>query len=253
MNDPILKNPQLDGSPFLLEGGDIGILLVHGFTATPVEVRQLAERLHAAGYTVAGPLMAGHATTPDDLNATTWQDWVWSVEQTYHELATLCRKVIVGGESTGALVALYLASRDPEISAVLCYAPAMKLQMSRADLVRLYLAAPFMFATPKPGIDDDGDETWQGYRVNPLKGIQQLIAFEKAVEERLPRVAQPVLIMQGGRDETIAPESGELIAAGVTSAEIETHLLPESPHVMLLGEDFDEITQKTLAFLGRVL
>ena len=62
MTESNLHNPQLDGDPFWFEGGPIGVLLVHGFTATPVEVRRLADRLNAQGYTVAGPLMAGHGT-----------------------------------------------------------------------------------------------------------------------------------------------------------------------------------------------
>ena len=47
--------PKLDGSSFLLPGGPTGILLLHGFTATTVEMRYLAEELHRRGYTVSAP------------------------------------------------------------------------------------------------------------------------------------------------------------------------------------------------------
>lgn len=251
MTDATLHNPQLDGAPFLLEAGPTGVLLVHGFTATPVEVRRLADRLHAAGFTVAGPLMAGHGTRPEDLNETRWQDWVWSVEQVYHELATRCERVIIGGESTGALVALYLASKDPDITAVLCYAPAIKLQASRADLFRLYLAAPFIAAVPKESLDVD--TRWQGYPVNPLKGAVQLLAFEKEVEARLPRIEQPVLVVQGRQDTTIAPESRDIILGAVASEIKEFHMMEHSTHVVLLDDELDAVTDLTLAFIERAL
>ncbi|MCJ7702352.1 MAG: hypothetical protein MUO62_12275 [Anaerolineales bacterium] len=49
---PLIKNPHLDGNPFTFLGGRVGILLIHGFKATPAEMRPLAEFLHAKGFTV---------------------------------------------------------------------------------------------------------------------------------------------------------------------------------------------------------
>ena len=62
-----MKNPQLDGEDFFVQGNSTGILLIHGFTATTTEVRLLAENLHHVGFTVAGPLLPGHGTHPEDL------------------------------------------------------------------------------------------------------------------------------------------------------------------------------------------
>ena len=46
--------------PFDLVGGDdLGVVLVHGFTGTPYEVRYLGERLAEAGFTVSGPRLPG--------------------------------------------------------------------------------------------------------------------------------------------------------------------------------------------------
>ncbi len=47
-----LRNPHLEGEPFFWEGpgsGPAGVLLVHGYTATPAEVRPLAQALWRAG------------------------------------------------------------------------------------------------------------------------------------------------------------------------------------------------------------
>ena len=63
-----IRNPQLAGDSFTWIEGPVGVLLFHGFTATTAEVRLLAGRLREAGYTVAGPLLPGHGTHPDELN-----------------------------------------------------------------------------------------------------------------------------------------------------------------------------------------
>lgn len=129
MQSEILQNPHLKGDSFLWENGPIGVLLLHGLTATTAEVRILARELHDRGYTVMGPLLPGHGTQPEELNKVSWEDWAWTAEASYQHLATLCPTVFVGGESTGAALALHLASAHEEIGGVLCYAPAIKLAM----------------------------------------------------------------------------------------------------------------------------
>ena len=144
MNPNLIFNPQLEGEPFFWEGGPTGVLLIHGYTATTAEVRPLARFLHEHGYTVAGPLLPGHFTRPEDANRHTWHDWVRVAEEAYRKLTARCTRVVVGGESTGALLALYLASEHPEVLAVLTYAPALRLKMNAAMIAAIRVLAPFV-------------------------------------------------------------------------------------------------------------
>ncbi|MCA9971907.1 MAG: alpha/beta fold hydrolase [Anaerolineales bacterium] len=246
-----IVNPHLAGDAFLWQGGAVGVLLIHGLTATTAEVRLLAQVLHAAGCTVAGPLLPGHGTRPEHLNQVSWQDWVWEVEQLYQHLATICDRVVVGGESTGAVLALELASRHPEITAVLAYAPAIQLPLPMADVVKLYASAPFMEFVPKA--QAGGNPHWQGYPVNPLRGVIELIRLGREVRERLPRVTQPLLIVQGRHDTTIHPDSGDIILEGVASEIKRRYWMKNSAHVVLLEEERERIEALTKAFLAEVL
>jgi carboxylesterase len=244
-------NPHLDGGPFYWTSGETGILLIHGFTATTVEVRDLARSLHAAGFTVSGPLLPGHYTQPVDLNRVRWQDWVETVERSYAQLAAECKPVVVGGESTGALLALYLASLHPEITAVLTYAPALRLQFSAWDRLRLRLLAPFIPYVAKP--NSGQDTRWQGYPVYPLKGTLQLLRLQQEVRQRLPAVWQPLLLVQGRLDRSVHPAVPQEIFLRVNSRICELHWMEHSRHVVLLDEQLDEVTQITLNFLHRTL
>ena len=244
-----LYNPQLEGGPFFREGGPTGVLLLHGFTATTAEVRPLAERLHQAGYTVAGPLLPGHGTSPEDLNKTPWQAWPRAAEESYRQLAARCRRVFVGGESMGGVTALYLASQIPEIAGVIGYAPAIKLAMRFVDYLKFYAILPFVKAMPKGVLDDVPG--WQGYRVNPLRGVFQLQKLQKATRRRLPHIHQPIMILQGRLDTVIHPRSGTIILRDVNSTHQELHWLPNSPHVVTLGPDFEELLTLTLNFISK--
>ncbi|MBR2071216.1 MAG: carboxylesterase, partial [Phascolarctobacterium sp.] len=75
---------------FLLKGTNKkGVLVIHGYTGTPAEMRLLGDHLHQEGYTVLGVRLPGHGTTPEELNETQWQDW-YAVAQEGFERLTKC-------------------------------------------------------------------------------------------------------------------------------------------------------------------
>jgi carboxylesterase len=251
MQSITIVNPQLEGSPFYWEGGPVGVLLSHGFTATTAEVRPLARILQRNGYTVAGPLLPGHYTQPEDLNRVRWQDWVAAVEDCYHELAMRCEKVWVGGESTGAVLALYLAACHPEITGVLAYAPAIRLNLSKFDLFRLYLLSLFLPYVPKA--KGQRETAWQGYPVNPLKGAIQLLRLQKTVLPVLGRIFQPVLIVQGKLDATVHPTAPLIITQGIASETKEVYWMEDSTHVVCLDCELEQVAKITLDFMRRIV
>jgi carboxylesterase len=247
--DLTLVNPHLEGDPFFWQAGSVGVFLSHGLTATCAEVRPLAKRLHAGGFTVAGPLLPGHGTHPQDLNRVTWQDWARAGEETYQQLKACCQRVFLGGESMGAVLALYLAAQHSEAAGILTYAPAIKLNLRQLDYLRLRLMSPFIPWVPKASID--GNDNWQGYPVNPLKGAAQLLKFQEEVLMRLPQINQPLLVMQGRLDTTVHPTVGQIILGGVRSSVKELYWMEKSSHVVIIDQELDEVTRITLDFLGR--
>jgi carboxylesterase len=108
------------------ENGRIGFLLIHGLGGTPVELRFVAQGLTRAGFTVYCPLLEGHGGTEAELNATSWQDWYETVCAAHDELSARCDMVVVGGLSSGALLALHLAAqRSKKVHATLLFSPTL--------------------------------------------------------------------------------------------------------------------------------
>jgi carboxylesterase len=246
-----LKNPQLDGAPFFWKAGPVGVVMLHGFTATPVEVRGAAQRLHALGYGVAGPLLPGHGTQPADLNQVRWQDWVAAAEAEYRRLAETCSHVFLLGESMGAVAALFLATQLPEAAGVLAFAPALRLRLSYWQRLQVRLLAPFVESVSKGGLD--AEDQWQGYRVNPLKGVLQLLAMQQAVLARIHLVRQPLLVAQGRLDTTIDPRVGEIILNEAPARLQEMHWYERSSHVILLDQEVGQAVADGAAFMQRAL
>lgn len=246
-----LKNEHLPGETFYWPGGPIGILLLHGWTATTAEVRLLAQYLHDRGYTISCPLLAGHGTTVEEMNRCRWQDWAASVENAYQQLTQTCQKVVVGGESMGALLALYLASYHPEISAVLAYAAAIitvPTWMKRIlPLISLFKAYRYRKPEPWTVVDD----RWKGYPVEPFPAAVQLFRLQAELMPRLPLIRQPILILHGRLDTSALPESAEALYRSVSSQVKELHWLERSHHCVLLDEEWEQAAHLTQQFLER--
>jgi carboxylesterase len=248
-----LKNAHLEGDAFYWAGGPVGVLLSHGFTATSAEVRFLARYLHERGYSVAGPLLPGHGTMIEEMNRCRWQDWVSGMEKTYQELARHCQKIVVGGESMGSLLALYLAAEHPESAAVLAYAPAVHSTSKKMRLAASIMAPFVAYRTWPPGPKTVVDERWKGYPVQPIKAAVQLFHLQEEVVRRLASIRQPVLVVQGRLDRSIFPDCLEIVMTNVRSETKEVHWMDKSGHCVLLDQEWEQVAEITEKFLARVL
>ncbi|MCX6031374.1 MAG: alpha/beta fold hydrolase [Chloroflexi bacterium] len=251
MPQSLIHNPHLEGDAFFWPGGPDGVLLIHGYTATTAEVRPLARFLHEKGFAVSGPLLPGHGTTPEDANRYKWRDWVRTVEAAYRELASRGQRVIVGGESTGAVLTLRLAAEHPEIAAILAYAPALRLTLRPFDAVRLRLIAPFVAYLPKGAMSNA--DLWKGYPVNPLKGAVELLNLQRATRPLLPKITQPILVMQGRLDTTIHASAPQEIYDGVRSTVKELHWMEQSVHTLIIGAERQQAFEITQRFIEKAL
>jgi carboxylesterase len=236
-------------------------LLIHGFTATPDEMRPLGETLAAQGFAVRGVCLAGHATSVDDLARTEWSDWFASVET---ELETLRRgtpRVAVCGMSLGALLALHLAATRPAlVEALVLYGTPVRLADVRVRWLPLLARVPWVarrWATiAKPHGPDIADASVRAasrsYRSMPLSAVVQLLRFQAIVRAELGRVSQPALLLHGRHDHSVPVANLDLLRRSLGSRWIETHMLERSWHVVTLDHDRLEVGRLTADFLARV-
>jgi carboxylesterase len=166
----------VDPSPFILAGGDVGVLLVHGFTGSPAELRPLGRYLNERGLTVAAPLLPGHGTTPEDANRWHWKDWLGCAESALADLQSKCRRVFVGGLSLGSLLALMLAARHHNLAGVIAYSPAIQVTDPRSYAVAIIKRLTPTVAKPPDFFADPAAQTlmW-AYPVYPTAAAHEVI------------------------------------------------------------------------------
>lgn len=252
MTRPPFQNPQLDGSSVFWPGGKTGLLMLHGLTATTVEMQPLGRYFHERGYTVSAPLLPGHGTQISDLSRCRWQDWAKAAETAYFNISERCNTVILAGESMGGLLSLWLSSRYPEAAGVMVYAPAMQIHNLRAAV----WMSPFIRTRDKSYVSDKPSPLerfpWQGYTQLSVPALAQLYRLQKVTRKALPLICQPALIFQGLKDATIQPSGANQVYNLLGTKEKQLILLDNSPHCIILGIDFDPVAQKSLEFVQKV-
>ena len=246
------RHPHLDPSAFFLEGGPTGVLLVHGFTGSPPEMRLAGDYLHRRGYTVSGPLLPGHGTTVDDMNRCKWTDWTAHVEQALADLQAHCETVFVGGLSMGSLLTLYLAAHHPEIAGAILYSPAVVV----ADR-RIYLSPALKYPIPKkpvqPGdsdlTDPEADLRLWSYEETPTFAAHELLKLIFRVRRLLPQVTCPLLIIHSIGDRAVHPRSARYTYERVGSADKELVTLYNSGHAITVDSEWEFVAEKTCEFI----
>jgi carboxylesterase len=238
--------------PFSATGGPHGVLVVHGFTGCPQSMRGLAQAFAAAGFAVELPLLPGHGTTIDDMQATTWTDWSGCTEVVYNELASRCAKVVVAGLSMGGTLAVWLAAHHPEIAGVVAVNAAIDppaesfRQMMRQLLAEGHATMP---AVGNDVADPAGHEL--AYDATPLA---PLLSLCEAGDELYPKLADihcPVIVMNSPQDHVVPPVSSDILASRV-SGPVERVTLERSYHVATLDFDKDEIEARAVDFALKV-
>jgi len=230
----------------LVGDGGVGVVLVHGFTGTPYEVRYLGEQLWRAGMSAYAPLLPGHGTSVSELERTTWHDWIAAVETAVTVLKDRHRHVALVGQSLGGLLALYLASRRRDICAVASLAAPLWLRGLARWAARLPLRT-----LPKLGGSDARDPRVRaenpGYRAIPVRALRQVLDGMQVADAALPAITQPVLVVHAQNDHTAPVACAQRIAERARARRV--RILPRSYHLIAADVERDVVAAEVLAFI----
>ncbi len=238
--------------PFSHDGGDVGVLLCHGFTGCPQSLRPWGEALAEAGHTVRLPLLPGHGTRWQDLNQVSWRDWYATVSAAMDELSQRCGAVVVAGLSMGGALALRLAAdRGPAVAGLVLVNPAVKVEDPRMRLIPVIKLLVPSF----PGIGSDIKRTGAtelAYDRTPLRGLHEMLRMWTGLIPDLPKVNQPLLLLRSADDHVVPASSSALILDQVSSADRTEIVLADSYHVATLDNDAELIFSRSMTFIDRV-
>jgi len=244
-----LKTSARSPNPFFYLGNKTGILLIHGFTGSPAELRPLGIFLRNLGYTVYAPLLAGHGTTPEDLKETTWQDWWESVLGGYERLESQeMEQIFVVGHSMGGLLSLYLATQRSVAGVVSLCAPIWLKDWRATFVPVLRYLIPYHQRSKK---EAHIESQLVPYERTPLVSIEELKKLMKTVKALIPQVEVPTLVVQAKHDETISAKSANYIYEHLASKEKALSWYEHSSHMITVDKERERLFEEIEAFIQR--
>jgi esterase/lipase/1-acyl-sn-glycerol-3-phosphate acyltransferase len=254
------SKPMDVGMPFLIEGrsGRPGVVLCHGYMAAPLEVRGLAEFLGRHGYWVYAPRLRGHGTAPQDLAQRSYQDWLASVDRGYAVLSSICRRVVAGGFSTGAGLALHLASRVGSLAGVFAISTPLRLRDFNArfapavDMWNRLMERANRAGAKMEFVDNRPENPHINYLRNPVAGVREIERLMDDLEPRLGGIEIPALVVQSSADPVVDPRGSEKIFRMLGARDKKYVVFNINRHGILIGEDAEKVYRIVCDFLQQL-
>lgn len=232
------------------------MLVLHGFTGSPVSVRPLAELLSKRGFAIEMPLLPGHGTRPKDLLPTRYADWRAEALAALTRLRARTQQVFAVGLSMGGTLALDLATTEVLAGAVTINAQILDrggLIVKLAPIIeKLIPIAPASAAgLTKNDIKRGGNE--DAYTWVAAAAGNSLVRALPEVRGRLKSVTCPLLVIYSRDDHSVPPANSKALPSLVGSASVTVLELENSYHVATLDNDLPLIDAKVASFAESLL
>jgi carboxylesterase len=256
--------------------GKDAVLLIHGLTGTPAEMRHLARKLRRKGFSVMVPQLAGHCGSIKELKRSRWQDWYASVDAAFQYLSDRHHKVFVSGLSMGALLGLELAAEHGDRVAGLgllsptFFYDGWNMPKFRRSLLPLAFMTPlkhflYWHEVAPYGIkcertramvhavlenrDSQASEK-VGIFKTPLVTVYESSKLIAHVTESLSRVQSPILVVHSIEDDMASTKNVDFVTQRIASNDVETWLIDNTYHVLTLDRRKDDVAERVGDFFS---
>lgn len=236
----------------------MGVVLVHGFLASPAEIKSLSEKLIAEGYPVYGVRLSGHGTSPVDLRERSWEDWLRAIQRGYEILAPHVEKICLVGFSTGGALSLILASEHPsKLAGAVIINPPVKFKNKNMVFVPLLhgISRLVRWASSFEGVMpyrvNNPEHARINYRHIPVRALYELVRMNYVLSHQLNRVNCPCLLMQSIADPVVTADSSKILQNKLINADV-TYVEVESNRHGILYENVADIHKKIMQYIQQL-
>ncbi len=240
----------VETGPFRIRKGRVGCVLIHGFTATPWTIKELATFLADADISVSCPLLPGHGTTLESLENVTWNSWVETALEEVLVLKKSTDHLFLIGHSMGGAIALLAANQCDVDGVILLSTPIRSMDWR---LRFLSVLKPFIRSWKKRRRPDkrnlpDGVE----YDRYPLKGVAQCLSMLRELRRHIEDVKYPVLILHGEGDRRVSVENAHWIYDHISTDKKEKIIIDDDRHLITIGSEKERVKGEVLRFIQTV-
>lgn len=234
------------------------VVLFHGITGVPLELEELAQTMAEEGYNVRVPCFSGHGTSPEDLSQVVSSRWLGEAFATLDVALSKNRKVIVGGLSFGAVLALHCAERSA-LSGLVLLAPSLRLRklwlekfLTLLSLLPESVLNCLWISRKSPRQRLNYRRPRMSYDFHSVGAIARLVKLRRQALQRLKLIRCPVLILQDPGDHYLHPDGVERLVEELDDVGADCIWLPGGEHDLSVGPKYEEVRRAICVFLERL-
>ena len=230
-----------------------GVYILHGFSSTTFEVKELAEFLGQKGFHTIANNLPGHGLTADDCNRIKYTDWFSHVKEDLAKLASKSDKLYIIGGSMGAVLSLYASGIFP-INACIVGGTVLKFKNQfTVNVINRFLCRFVKIREKKKQASRElrNSIKFYGYKQYPLLALNEFRKMNNIVIKNLSKIKCPTLIIHSNNDRLSLKDNVELIYNNISS-QTKEKMFVENSHHNLFDENPDQkkIFNKILKFLN---
>ena len=260
------ETPALNTST-LYSGSDHAVLMLHGLSSSPLEMRHLARYLNSEGLTTCAPNLHGYSAGTPELRMETW---VAAAVSEFDALSARYPRVSVCGLSMGATLALALVHERPSAQAVVLLSVTLDYDGWAMPWYRFLLG--WAYYTPMRHRWRYREEAPFGLRnealrakvgramqrndlseVGPssisLPALHEASRLAASVKKSLAVLKNDCLLIHAIDDETSSPRNAQFVASNIGSPVLRTIYLDDSYHMITSDNEREIVARETAVFL----
>lgn len=251
------KEMHLIKKDFFFQGNNNkAIVLFHGWSTTPYELRRLGRFLNENGYSVYGPMFSGHGTVPEDMEDIEHTQWISDAKNVLAEARKNHEKVFVAGTSMGSNVAMCLAKEDKDIDGIILMAAPYQIKFER--FVEFLIRFQFKFKRYRkkfypPTFGASTTVTRLiSYQRYPIKSVFELEKIVKQSRINLEKIHQPCFLIQSAHDHIVTKNSLEKIYEKISSKNKRKKYVQKAYHTFISDIENEHVFEDILDFLDSI-
>ena len=244
------------------------VLLFHGLTGSPFELKKYGQFLYKNGYDVYAECLPGHGENFEDIYTVKYEDWLNFAYEKFRDLKANYNKVYVSGLCLGAVLGLAVAEKfQNEIDGLISLSTTLYLDGWRLPWYKCFmpiaLSTILRFYYRYPECEPHGVKNIKtrnaikrilekgevGMNDFPMTGFYELLKLSSVVRKRLKNITAPILLIHSKEDDLTSTRSAEIVNKNISSKDKEYIILYNSYHMVLYDNEKEFVFNKSLEFL----
>ncbi len=246
---------------------DHAVLLLHGLSSSPLELRFLARYLGEEGFATHTPELPGYSAGAGHASM---EEWLRAAVAEFDALAARHRHVSVCGLSMGAALAAAVAHERPSARALLLLSVTLDYDGWAIPWYRFLLdwayytplRTRYRYREHEPyGLRNEalrtkiaramqkGEISEVGPASISMPALHEASRLAASVRGKLKRVTSDCLVIHAIDDETSSPHNARFVAANVGASFLRTIWLDDSYHMITSDNEREVVARECTMFL----